>query len=89
MMLWTILSLSRLLWKNYPYGRKNLPFNDAPPCVQTTYLVEGKFSEDFENIKVYNDAMGVESDNEFTEPYKCENCQFCNKEVCKTRKYKA
>ena len=22
MMLWTILSLSRLLWKNYPYGRK-------------------------------------------------------------------
>ena len=67
---------------------KNLPFNDAPPCIQTTYLVEGKFSEDFENIKVYNDAMGIESDKEFTEPYKCENCQFCNKEVCKTRKYK-
>lgn len=67
---------------------KNLPFNDAPPCIQTTYLVEGKFSEDFENIKVYNDAMGIESDKEFTEPYKCENCQFCNKEICKTRKYK-
>ena len=67
---------------------KNLPFNDAPPCIQTTYLVEGKFSDDFENIKVFNDAIGIESDNEFTEPYNCDNCQFCNKELCKTRKYK-
>lgn len=77
--------------KSLDYWEKNLPYSDAPFCVQSYYLVSGKLPE---FADVYLDAKGLPIENKElaewwkknTAPLNCD-CSWCNKEKCVGRKY--
>lgn len=77
--------------KNLDYWEKDLPYSDAPFCVQSYYLVNNTLP-DF--AEPYLDAKGLPFENEEraewwkknTAPLNC-NCPWCNKEKCIGRRY--
>ncbi len=77
--------------KNIDFWEKNLPYSDAPFCVQSYYLVNGCLP-DFS--APYLDAKGLPIENKEvaewwkknTAPLNCD-CSWCNKDKCIGRKY--
>lgn len=70
---------------------RNLPFNDAPFCIQSYYLINGKLPD---YAAPYLDAKGLPIEGEEraswwtknTAPYSCEG-KPCDKAMCLSRKY--
>lgn len=77
--------------KSLDYWEKDLPYSDAPFCVQSYYLVNNTLP-DFADV--YLDAKGLPIENQErsewwkknTAPLNC-NCSWCNKEKCVGRRY--
>ena len=77
--------------KNIDCWERELPYSDAPFCVQSYYLVNNKLP-DFADV--YLDAKGLPIENKEraewwkknTAPLDC-NCYWCNKDKCIGRKY--
>ena len=77
--------------KSLDFWEKELPYSDAPFCVQSYFLVNDKLP-DFADV--YLDAKGLPIDDKEkaewwkknTAPLNCD-CDWCNKDRCVGRKY--